>query len=124
MPVALSTAPPNIEERLPVALFSRPPLNLGVFWGASARVVGVPMVVSAGPPCPALERTGNNWAAASRQSDLRDQWELADADPAGLDDYDAAVREVALDRREIGKQRLRLLLGSSLRVVTKQHNRW
>jgi hypothetical protein len=32
-------------------------------------------------------------------------------DPLGrarwLDDYDAAVREVALDRREIGKQRLR-----------------
>ena len=38
--------------------------------------------------------------------ELRDQWESPDSDTAWLDDYDAAVREVALDRREIGKQRL------------------
>lgn len=41
-------------------------------------------------------------------------WERADAEPIGLEDDDAAGREVVLDRLEVRKQKGRLLLGAAL----------
>ncbi len=54
---------------------------------------------------------------------LRDQGEPPDTHPAGLEDDDAALVKIALDRHEIGEQTIRLLLGPSLRAVAKQHDR-
>lgn len=54
--------------------------------------------------------------------DLRDQRKPPDPDPVGLNDNDAAVGKIALDRPKIGEQHLRLLLWSALCAVAKQHD--
>jgi hypothetical protein len=72
---------------------------------------------------PALQ--GMGWRAKSpkqRRPDLRNQWELAHPETVGFDDHDAAFGKVALDRREVCEQYVRLLFGSSLRAVAKQHD--
>jgi hypothetical protein len=63
------------------------------------------------PPIHALQQEGDPQAEQQTQHpakgsvpawpDLRDQREASDADTAGLDDHDAAVCEVTLNRREI-----------------------
>jgi len=58
-----------------------------------------------------------------QRPDLRDQREPSNPDPVWFDDNDAAVGKIALDRPKIGEQHLRLLLGSSLCAVAKQHDR-
>ncbi len=73
---------------------------------------------------PAASRLLSESTSHSRtKPELRNQWEPADPNPVRLNDDNAAISEVVLDRREVGQQYLRLMLGSSLRAVTKQHDR-
>jgi len=83
------------------------------------------------PPRSSRALLGSVWGAArlsrGRQSanpSLRNERQLPNAESSGLEDDDATRDQVSLDRREIGKQDVDLLIRTPLGSVAKQHNRW